>query len=184
MASGAREIEVKYRLDDLPALEAALAARGAVLSAPTRQDDQAFAEAGWEYGQPKVGVAFARLRTEDGRHLFTLKKPLENELSCLEHETEIADRAQMHEAIEAMGFTPTVRIVKTRRTGSLGDLSLCVDEVEHAGLFLEIEKVVSHDVPGTAVQAELDRFARSLGVALERTTDTYDSLVRAALALA
>jgi len=31
-----------------------------------------------------------------------------------------------------------------------------------------------------AVQAELDAFARSLGVQLERTTDTYDSLVRAA----
>jgi hypothetical protein len=32
------------------------------------------------------------------------------------------------------------------------------------------------------VQAERDAFAHSLGVELERTTETYDSLVRSALA--
>ena len=40
----------------------------------------------------KLGVAFARLRTQDGRHLFTLKRPVDNELACLEFETEVADR--------------------------------------------------------------------------------------------
>lgn len=182
MSGGAMEIEVKYRLDDrdLPALERAVAARGAVLSPPVRQDDQAFAPQGWSYGQSKVGVTFARLRTEDGRHVFTIKTPVENEMACLEHETEVADRDQMHCAVVAMGFYPTVRIVKTRRTAALGDLRLCLDEVERAGLFIEVEKLVSDAEAGTAAQDELDRFARSLGVAPQRTTDTYDSLVRAA----
>lgn len=54
-----------------------------------------------------VGVR-ARLRTEAGRHLFTVKVPGDNELSCEEHETEVADRDQMHAAVEAKGFTPTV----------------------------------------------------------------------------
>lgn len=182
MTAGAVEIEVKYRVDncDLPALENAVAARGAVLSAPIQQDDQAFAPRGWTYGQSKVGVTFARLRTENGRHVFTIKTPRENEMSCLEHETEVADRDQMHRAVLAMGFYPTVRIVKTRRTAALGDISLCLDEVERAGLFVEFEKLVSDAEAGTVAQDELDRFARSLGVALQRTTDTYDSLVRAA----
>ncbi|MFF5244310.1 hypothetical protein ACFY3V_08530 [Streptosporangium sp. NPDC000095] len=44
-------------------------------------------------------------------------------------------------------------------------------------------RLIGRETAGTlAVQEELDGFARSLGVALERTTDTYDSLVRAALA--
>jgi len=60
-------------------------------------------------------VPFARLRTVDGRHLFTVERPAENVLSCEEHETVIADRAQMHRAIVAMGFSPTVRIRKVRR---------------------------------------------------------------------
>ncbi|MFI9591414.1 hypothetical protein [Nonomuraea sp. NPDC052265] len=37
---------------------------------------------------------------------------------------------------------------------------------------------------GADVQVELDAWARSLGVALERTSDTYDSLVRSAVATA
>ncbi|MEO3857716.1 class IV adenylate cyclase [Acrocarpospora sp. B8E8] len=177
-----QEIEVKYRLLDLPGLEQALAERGLVLSAPITQDDQAYAHPDWDYGQSKVGVPFARLRTQGDRHVFTVKTPLENELSCLEHESEVADRDQMHRAITQMGFRPTVRIVKTRRTARVAEMALCVDEVEHAGLFLEIEKVLGVDESGAAAQDYLDAFARSLGVALERTTDTYDSLVRAALA--
>lgn len=182
MSGEAVEIEVKYRVSgrDLPALERAVASRGAVLSSPIRQDDQAFAPQGWSYGQSKVGVTFARLRTENGRHVFTIKTPVDNEMSCLEHETEVTDRDEMHRAVLAMGFFPTVRIVKTRRTASLGDMQLCLDEVERAGLFIEIEKFASEAESGTAAQEELDRFARSLGVALQRTTDTYDSLVRAA----
>lgn len=177
-----REIEVKYRVADPAELETALRARHLTFSRPSRQDDQAYAQDGWHYGLSKLGVAFARLRTQDGRHLFTLKRPTDNELACLEFETEVADRAQMHEAITLMGFYPTVRIVKTRRTATIGELSLCLDEVEHAGAFLEVEKVIGPGQSGEAVQADLDAFARSLGVDLERTTETYDSLVRAALA--
>jgi adenylate cyclase, class 2 len=88
----------------------------------------------------------------------------------------------MHEAIQYMGFYPTIRIVKTRRTARLGELSLCLDDVEHIGAFLEIEKVIGSGQSGETVQAELHTFACSLGVELERTTDTYDSLIRAALA--
>jgi adenylate cyclase class 2 len=54
--------------------------------------------------------------------------------------------------------------------------------VEHVGTFLEVEKVIPLAQSGEAIQAELHAFACSLGVELERTTETYDSLVRAALA--
>ncbi|MFF5110275.1 class IV adenylate cyclase [Streptosporangium sp. NPDC000509] len=181
MTHEVREIEVKYRVSDLAALEDALVRRGALLSAPVHQDDQAYAEDGWTYAQPKIGRSFARLRTQQGRHLFTVKKPVDNAMACLEHETTVSDREQMHHAITLMGFHPTIRIVKVRRTATLGDMTICVDEVEHAGAFVEIERTVQGQESGVAVQEELDGFARSLGVALERTTDTYDSLVRAAL---
>jgi adenylate cyclase, class 2 len=179
MPGGLREIEVKYRIGDLPALERALSDRGVVLSEPLCQDDQAYAERGWAYGEPKVGVTFARLRTQCGRHLFTVKRPLDNEMACLEHETEVADRVAMHQAVLAMGFVPTVRIVKIRRTAAIGDVAVCVDDVERAGLFLELERLIDAGSGGLAVQAELDGIARSLGVPMQRVSDTYDSLVRA-----
>ena len=49
-------------------------------------------------------------------------------------------------------------------------------------IFFEVEKVLAADCCPVAVQGELDAFARSLGVGLERVTDTYDSLVLAAQA--
>jgi adenylate cyclase class 2 len=87
----------------------------------------------------------------------------------------------MHAALLAIGFYPAIRIVKIRRTGTLGDLSLCVDEVEHAGAFLEVERLVASNESGEAAQRRLDEFVRSLDVPVERTTDTYDSLIRATL---
>jgi Adenylate cyclase, class 2 (thermophilic) len=117
-------------------------------------------------------------------HTFTLKRPAENALSCDEHETAVIDREQMHRAILAMGFYPTVRIVKTRRTAELPDLSLCVDEVESIGTFVELERLVSDEAPGESVQAELAAFVAGLGIEAERTEETYDSLVRSALASA
>jgi len=182
--SGARsdvqEVEVKYRVLDAEALTAVLAARNVRLSAPVRQDDQAYAPVGWQYGQPKVNVPFARLRTQDGQHLFTVKKPVANEMACLEYESAVADRDQMHAALTAMGFYPTVRIVKTRCTGFLSDLSLCLDDVQQVGLFLEVEQLIARGESGDAAQERLDAFVQSLGVPLQRTTDTYDSLIHAA----
>ncbi|MFI6758970.1 class IV adenylate cyclase [Micromonospora sp. NPDC050417] len=182
MSDGVREIEVKYRVSDTDAMIDALRDRGVELSAPVEQDDQAYAMRGWSYGQGKTGFAFARLRSQGGRHLFCVKQPVDNELACMEHETEVAEREQMHAAIVAMGFYPTVRIVKDRRTGRLGSMSLCLDEVRGLGSFLEIETMVSDTRSGAEVQHELDSFARSLGVELMRSTETYDSLVRAAQA--
>lgn len=177
-----REVEVKYRIQDPEALLATLKALGIELGPPIGQDDQAYAPGGWSYGDDRQGVPFARLRTTDGRHVFTLKRPAENLLSCEEHETDITDRDQMHAAIVAMGFRPTVRIVKMRRTGAYHDMLLCVDELSELGWFLEVERMVSGDVLGEAVQAELCRFVESLGVAVERTEQTYDWLVRHACA--
>lgn len=146
-----KEIEVKYHIRDADALLAALQARRIELSEPVRQDDQAYAPEGWSYGDGKLGVSFVRLRTVGGQYTFTLKRPAENALACEEHETAVADREQMHRAILAMGFYPTVRIAKHRRTAVLADLSLCVDDVAGLGAFLELERMVPDDVSaGTA----------------------------------
>lgn len=175
-----REIEVKYRVDDLEALMLALKSAGIQLSEPIFQDDQAYAPIGWRFGDSKLGVSFLRLRTTGGRHYFTLKQPAENEQACLEYETEVADRAAMHRAAMLMGFQPTVRITKTRRVATIEDLSLCADDVEGVGGFLEIERLAPDHADSQTVQAELAVFAESLGIPAARVSETYDSLVHTA----
>ena len=178
LSSNDQEVEAKYRVGDLDQLIAALRRQGVVLSGPSVQDDQAYAPVGWSYGMLKIGVTFARLRTERSRHLFTVKKPIDNEMACLEHESEVSDRNAMHAALVTMGWAPTVRIRKERRTGSWNGVSVCVDLVEQLGAFVEVERVVSAAESGERVQAELDGLIRSLGVDVERVSDTYDSLIR------
>ena len=128
-----REIELKYRVEDLEALVLALKSRGIELSEPVFQDDQAYAPAGWQFGDSKRGVSFLRLRTVQGRHYFTLKQPADNAQDCLEYETQVADRQAMHHAALHMGYRPTVRIAKTRRMATVGGCSLCIDEVDGIG---------------------------------------------------
>ncbi|MEH0929712.1 class IV adenylate cyclase [Micromonospora sp. CPCC 205558] len=176
-ANNDHEVEAKYRVDDPRELMAALARRQVVLTEPSVQDDQAYAPAGWSYGMSKVGVPFARLRTQEGRHLFTVKKPIDNEMACLEHECVIFDRDAMHAALVTMGWVPTVRIVKQRRTGDWDGATVCVDVVDGLGAFVEVERVVSSQHSGEQVQHGLDAMIRSLGVPMLRVVDTYDTLI-------
>jgi adenylate cyclase, class 2 len=171
-----REVEVKFRIDDVEAVMAAFMNLVVEWSDPQSQDDQAYAPCSWSYDMDKIGVPFARLRTESGVHSFTVKTPQANAMDCIEHETTVADRHAMHEALAAMGFAPTVRIVKTRRRGTWGPVALCLDEVEHAGVFLELELLTEAD-PEVTQQQLADR-VHELGIAGNRVTDTYAPLVR------
>lgn len=173
-----REIETKYRVANPEELSVALTAAGVELGEPVFQDDQAYAPAGWTPAMGRVGHTFVRLRGLDGGvYVFTTKTPLSNAMECVEYETTVTDREQMHGAILAMGFEPTVRIVKHRRAGRAGRVGVCVDLVEGLGVFLELELVVDDDRDALVVQAELDAWARGLEVGLERTAHTYDALV-------
>jgi adenylate cyclase, class 2 len=175
-----REIEVKYRVDDVEGILAALKSQGIEVSDPIHQDDQAYAPAEWQFGDSKLGVSFLRLRTVAGRHYFTLKQPTQNDQACLEYETEVTDREAMHHAALHMGYRPTVRIIKIRRTANIGSCSLCIDEVEGVGGFIEAERMAPDDADAQVVQAGLAALIESLGTLTTRTTETYDSLVHAA----
>ncbi|MFD0689252.1 class IV adenylate cyclase [Actinomadura fibrosa] len=175
-----REVEVKFRVADGRAVIAVLGARGIEFGPAARQDDLAYAPAGWEFGDGRLGVAFLRLRTVDGRHFFALKQPGANAQACLEHETEIADRGQMHQAILRMGYRPAVRIAKTRRAASDSDVALCLDDLDGVGTFLELERMVPEHVPAEAVQDGLAAYVDALGIEGERVHETYDTLAHAA----
>lgn len=74
-------VEVKYRVGDLRELTAAPAQQGLCCRSRSRRTIRRTPPAGWSYGISKIRVPFARLRTQDGRHLFTVKKPIDNEMA-------------------------------------------------------------------------------------------------------
>ncbi len=175
-----REVKVKFHVWDREALFLTLKARGIELGEPFFQDDQAYAPDRWTFEDSRLGVSFPRLRTINNRHFFTLKQPTINAQAYVSFETEVADRDQMHQAILNMGFCPTVRVAKIRRTASLGNMSLYVDELDGLGMFLELDCPVSPHESVVAVQEALNAFVASLGVDVTRTEETCDALVRTA----
>lgn len=60
----------------------------------------------------------------------------------------------------------------------MDDYVLCLDEVDGAGAFLEVEAVAAGTDGMGRMQAQLARWGASLGAPLERTGATYDQLVQ------
>jgi adenylate cyclase class 2 len=169
------EVEARFSVD-AEALHA-LAVHGLQFGAPVHQDDQSYAPKQWSYGDDRIGVPFARLRTQAGRHLFTVKRPITDVRTCVESESEVSDREAMHEALELMGFKPTVRIVKTRRTAARGELTFCFDELEGVGTFVEIEAIADAGEDLNEVRDRLERLVDCYGVTAQRCLLSYDTLV-------
>ena len=178
---GTVEVEARFRLHAQCCPAEALARLGVCLGEPVRQDDQAYAPAGWDYGQDRIQVTFVRLRSQGGDTLFTVKRPITDVRTCVEHECRVDDRDAMHRAILLMGFEPTVRIVKTRRSGRLRDrYALCLDQVEGVGTFIEVEVMADPGEDHDGLREELERLVEQLELDVERCTETYDALVHAA----
>ena len=89
------EGEARFRLKAGCCPADALAQLGVCLGEPIHQDDQAYAPAGWDYGQDRIQVTFARLRSQGDRTLFTVKRPVTHVRTCVEHECRVdADQVE------------------------------------------------------------------------------------------
>jgi adenylate cyclase, class 2 len=128
---------------------------GTVWSAPVDQDDQAYAVADWNFGNLKTGRRFARLRTAGDTHSLTLKIPQSNVLACLEFESGVDDREAVHGMLVAVGDRPTVRIRKRRWTAAYLGYTLCLDDVQGLGCFMEAEAMTTADADAHVVQSGL-----------------------------
>jgi adenylate cyclase, class 2 len=173
------EVEVRFRLMNEEEALRQLRSVGIRFGKASEQDDQAYGPGDWDYSQSRIGVTFARLRSSGGKHLFTVKRPVTDVRTCIEHECFVSDRKAMHEAIVLMGFRPTVRIVKTRAMASRGDYTFCLDSVHGLGRFLEVECLAGVDDDAELARAEIDAFVREIGLRVERCFDTYDALIHA-----
>lgn len=177
-----REIEIKARVADKGALLAVLKAQDVSLSEPVTQRDQVFGLEG-ENGGGDNSQPWLRIRTEAKgsvtRYIFTLKKSITNQMDSIEHETEVADAAELEKIILHAGFYPYSDLTKTRQKGTIGEIELCVDTVDGLGDFIEAEKLTDEDADYDRVAEELWQVLERVGVVREEyVADGYDVLMR------
>ena len=175
-----REIELKIRVKDVKELVAKIERSGAKFGQVLSQKDYVFTR-GDQVGA--TGSVFVRIREEKidkiSRNMFTLKKMVAGHGDKIECETAIAKPEEMLRAIREMDFVPYVTVVKTRREAKIGDVEICLDEVENLGSFVELEKVAKDDASHEDIVEELWRFAENFGLSRKDLVDKgYDVLLK------
>jgi adenylate cyclase class 2 len=182
-----REIEIKLKAPDLQVVAAKLTELGCTISEPKIQEDRNFVhkdDVTW-FETATVGEwVYPRLRIQPNKPLtLTVKKPLKNEMDCIEHEVHVDSAEEAAGIMKMFGYIPGVTVKKSRRTTKYQDYTITLDEVEELGNFIEIERVVD-DGDAEAMQAEMFRFAKEM-FGLERDGQVmrgYDILMHLHLA--
>lgn len=175
-----REIEIKAKVANKAQLYENLSRKNIMLSYPIKQHDVVYYIEGTEDNAPNS--IWLRLRTQDtNKTIFTLKKQHCGELDSIEHETVVSDADETRKIIEAMGFKLYADFTKTRQKAKVGEIEICLDEIDQLGIFIEAEKLTTIDADGEKVKNELWELLINLGIQKDDEVFVgYDVLHRAA----
>lgn len=109
-----------------------------------------------------------RLRQTGDKCLITYKGPKlsANTKTRIEHETVIGDYNSARNILAALGFIESGIVEKTRTLYRLGEMEVCLDEVDGVGMFVELEIIgeladgIETRLFDTASRLGLSRFER------------------------
>lgn len=171
------EVELKFGVEELPAIERRLVTLGAHFGDPITQVDRYFAHPARDFGQTDEAL---RLRSVGDDVAITWKGPRLAGGTKTRREIELplgavagsglsgrpATLDRWTDLLEALGFRRVLEVAKRRCPGRLtwegADVELALDAVTGLGDFLELELLATpEEVP--AAQARLESLAHALG---------------------
>jgi adenylate cyclase class 2 len=142
------EVEIKAIADDLTAVRAVLESEGAELLSDQLEFDDYFGHPARDFGETDEAL---RLRTvkilsECGpdRSELTYKGPkIDSGSKTREEYTEtLAVPGAMEDILKKLGFTMIREVRKHRMVFRLKGFTICLDDIEGLGTFVEIEKII------------------------------------------
>jgi adenylate cyclase, class 2 len=143
------EVEMKFPVADLTAVEARLALIGAKLSAAEAEPDTYFAHPARDFAQTDEAL---RLRRRRDAYFITYKGPKIDTTTKTRHEIDLplatgeTNFPAWRSLLENLGFTAVAEVRKSRRKAHLAwrgqNVEISLDEVEQVGSFVEMEIVV------------------------------------------
>lgn len=164
------EVEQKFPVSDMAALEARLAAIGATISEPQPEVDLYFAHPARDFARTDEAL---RIRRKGPLGSITYKGPKIDQTTKTRREIELplSPGAESAEAwaglLEALGFRPVAEVRKARRKVDIPwqgrRVEGSLDEVERLGSFAELELLVEADGLESA-KACIASLAESLGL--------------------
>ena len=170
------EIEVKAKVKNLENIISKLEELGCVLSKPIQQDDYIYNKKDVDLYRSHGDSPVLRIREQNGKIIFTVKKNRSNELDCIEKEIEITDKDTLKDILELLDYESTVEVHKKRIKTNYNDYEICLDDVDKLGTYIEVEKM--SDENGEKVQKELFDFLQTLEISKEdQVFNGYDTLI-------
>lgn len=177
------EVELKFRLDGLPAVESKLREFGAKEEAPVSHVDRYYNHPARDFR--KTDEAF-RIRTVGEKNCVTYKGAKIGSVAKTRHEIEVGlaegtDAAkQFADIVDLLSFRFVREVKKTRRGFSLDwqnrSYELALDFVSVLGNFLEIELIVEAAERENA-EAAVWELARALGLSVSEPRSYLDMLL-------
>jgi adenylate cyclase class 2 len=140
------EVEQKFPVADLAALEAKLAALGATIAEPRCEVDLYFAHPARDFASTDEAL---RIRRVGGSASITYKGPKIDATTKTRREIELplspqeATAAGWEDLLQALGFTPVAEVRKRRRRAIVPwqgrAITATLDDVDQVGTYVELE---------------------------------------------
>jgi adenylate cyclase class 2 len=175
------EVEMKFPVTEMAAIEARLAGMGAAISAAIVETDTYFAHPARDFAKTDEAL---RLRRTDQAHFITYKGPKIDAATKTRQEIELPLATDepgfqaWRSLLEALGFSAAGEVRKRRRKANVAfqgrSIEVSLDEVQRLGTFVELELVT----PSGGVEA-----AKTCILALAKTLGLEGSERRSYLEL-
>ena len=132
------EVEVKARIEDLASMERQLLQLGASFQQIIHQSDIYFQHPIRNFAQTDEAL---RVRIADNASYLTYKGPKIDSVSKTreELELEVQDPLKLIELLKKIGLSPIMKVVKSRRSYLLNDISISIDTIDELGTIIELE---------------------------------------------
>ena len=171
-----REIELKFKVDNLDVLINKLKEEQCEISAEKMQNDTIYVQ-NLDDTESKEGSVWLRVRKENDKIELNYKKQSKKKMESEEIEFEVSSYELANQFLKALGYLPWVEENKKRRYSKYKEYNICIDEVERLGSFIELEILVDKDNKEDYELALLE-VAKKLGINPDKRINShYDTMI-------
>lgn len=155
------EMELKARLNDKSKLRQKLILEGCQWLPAIVQEDVIYIK---KDITQKINIPVFRIRKIDNKTILTLKVQEADLNTAKELELEVSDDKTMHQMLQTIGFEAKVEVKKQRTETEYKGCTICIDEVEQLGDFVEIEQLGTEEADSKKVYMEMLCILKELGI--------------------
>lgn len=171
-----REIELKFQVDNFDKIESVLKSKNEELSEEYHQSDTIYVS-DLSDTESKEGSLWLRVRKVNDKIEMNLKKQSAKKMESEEIEFEVSDYNLANRFLKTLGYQEWVTVNKVRRYSKYENVSICMDEVERLGYFIELELLIE-DSDDLDYESVLLDYATKLGIdASRRINSHYDTMI-------